>query len=261
MSTPIKQLKVQSLSSYQVTASIAKEEMATMVSAVGWELWLPFAAKELELSADPKDYLIHPVPIMYSDLPNRNGYAFPLTELVKWNVLLGCQAYKGWSGMPMYTEHQSKDHKKSLGVVIDTSLRRIKGFGQGKFWKVMALAAIDRNKDPKRAEQMEKGDVTTYSMGAMVDYCTCSFCGAVAGECTHVKEDNNSISFYEKDGRLVYKNVHGIQPYELSVVDDCAFATAQHTVRIDYDQGTILAPNKAKEEYEHSLLLNRDTSA
>lgn len=243
MTALIKQLAVRSYTQQAITANIAKEEVASMSSAVGWELWLPFAAKELELSSDPKDYLIHPVPIMYSDLPNRNGFAFPLSELVKWNVELGRQAYKGWTGMPMYTEHRSEDHKKSLGVVIDTALRRIQNHGKGKFWKVMALAAIDRNKNPERAEQLEKGEVTTYSMGAMVDYCTCSYCGAVAGECTHVPEDNKGVTFYEKNGQLVYKNVHGVRPYELSVVDDCAFNVAQHTVRLTYDQGTIKAPN------------------
>lgn len=247
MSTPIKQWKMTSFTKSSLTASSVKEEIASMSNAVGWELWLPFAAKELELSADPKDYLIHPVPIMYSDLPNRNGFAFPLTELVKWNVELGRQAYKGWSGMPMYTEHQSEDHKKALGIVIDTSLRRIQTAGKGKFWKVMALAAVDRNKNPERAEQIEKGEVDTYSMGAMVDYCSCSYCGAVAGECDHVNADNNSVSFYEKDGQLVYKNVHGVKPYELSVVDDCAFNIAQHTVRLDYDLGTVRVLNPFNE--------------
>ena len=249
MNNPIKQLRVQAFSQSAIKADIAKDEISHMSSAVGWELWLPFAARELELSSDPKDYLIHPVPIMYSDLPNRNGFAFPLNELIKWNVELGRQAYKGWSGMPMYTEHQSEDHKKALGVVIDTSMRRIQNFVKGKFWKVLALAAIDRNKHPKRAEQIEKGEVTTYSMGAMVDYCTCSFCGAIAGQCGHVKEDNNAVTFYEKENQLVFKNVHGVRPYELSVVDDCAYNIAQHTVRLDYELGTVVAPNLAREDY------------
>ena len=248
MTNLIRQLNVQAFTKHPIQAmEIAKAEISAMQSSVGWELWLPFAAAELELSSDPKDYLIHPVPIMYSDLPNRNGFAFPLTELIKWNVELGCQAYKGWSGMPMYQEHQSEDHKKALGIVIDTSLRRIQNFGQGKFWKLMALAAVDRNKDPVIAEKMEKGEIDTYSMGAMVDYCTCSYCGAKAGECEHVEEDNNKVTFYTKQGRLVYKNVHGVKPYELSVVKDPAFATAQHTVRLTYDKGTIQAPNSLRD--------------
>lgn len=250
MSTLIRTLSTSSFNKHAIKADmqIAKEEVAKMQNAVGWELWLPFAAQELELSSDPKDYLIHPVPIMYSDLPNRNGFAFPLTELIKWNVAMGRQAYKGWSGMPMYKEHKSEDHKKALGIVIDTSLRRIQNYGMGKFWKVMALAAVDRNKDPVIAEKMEKGDIDTYSMGAWVDYCTCSFCGAVAGQCTHVPAENDKVTFYTKDGRLVYKNVHGVTPYELSVVEDPAFATAQHTVRLSYEKGTFLAPNSLRDQ-------------
>lgn len=214
-------------------------DRASMMIPMGWEEILPFASKELLISADPRDYLIHPVPIMYSDIPNRNGFAFPIAELVKWNVARGCPAYRGWNGMPMYTEHQSDDHKIALGMVIDTSLKRIEGFGKGLFWKVMALAAVDRNKNTEIAEAIEKGELNTYSMGAMVDYCSCSYCGKEAGKCSHVPEDNDQVSFYELNGQLVYKNVHGVNPYELSCVSDPAYGTASHTFRIDYDKGIV----------------------
>ena len=220
------------------SAAISTQDIEEASVGMGWEMDLPFAAKELQISADPRDYLIYPVPIMYSDLPNRNGFAFPLTELVRWNVELGCQAFKGWSGMPMYKEHKSEDTKKALGMVIDTRLRRIENYGRGIFWKVMALAAIDRNKDAELAERMEQGLLSTYSMGAMVEYCTCAYCDAVAGECSHVPEENDTVSFYKLNGRLVYKNVHGVKPYELSVVEDPAYGTASHTVRIRYDSET-----------------------
>lgn len=220
-------------------ASSVLERQEAASAALGWESYLPFAAKELLLSSDPRDYLLYPVPIMYSDLPNRNGFAFPLHELVRWNVQLGRQAYKGWTGMPMYKEHRSEDHRKALGMVVDTSLKRIEGYGKGAFWKVMALAAIDRNKDAELAEKMERGELNTYSMGAMVDYCSCSYCGSKAGECSHVPESNDGVSFYQLNGRLVFKNVHGIAPYELSVVEDCAFGTAAHIHRLDYKLGLV----------------------
>lgn len=213
---------------------VSLKEVEDATVHVGWELELPFAAEALHISKDPKDYLIYPVPIMYSDLPNRNGFAFPIQELVRWNVELGRQAYKGWAGMPMYKEHKSEDHKKALGMVIDTRMRRIESYGRGVFWKVMALAAIDRNKDAALAERMEKGELDTYSMGAMVEYCSCSYCGAVAGECQHVPESNDTVTFYTLNGRLVYKNVHGVKPYELSVVEDPAFGTAQSSILMRY---------------------------
>jgi hypothetical protein len=231
--------RINLVSAIRETSKAVKADAGMDYHPVGWESILPFAAKELLLSADPKDYLIYPVPIMYSDLPNRNGFAFPLSELLKWNVELGRQAYKGWSGMPMYKEHKSDDHKKALGMVIDTSLRKIEGYGKGLFYKVMALAAIDRNKDSELAERMERGALDTYSMGAMVDYCSCSYCGKVAGECDHVDESNDTVSFREINGELVFKNVHGVRPYELSVVSDPAYGVASHTHRIDYELGTV----------------------
>ena len=224
--------------------ALTSDEVKDITStAVGWEADLPWAAKTLLISPDPRDYLITPVPIMYSDLPNRNGFAFPLAELTAWNVQLGRQAYAGWKGMPMYTEHRSDDHKKALGMVVDVRLRRIERFGKGLFWKVIALAAIDRNKDAKRAEQMEQGLVDTFSMGAMVEYCSCSYCGAVAGKCSHVPASNEEVCFYKLNGRLVYKNVHGVSPYELSVVNDPAYGTAMSTVRLSYEGDTLIRVN------------------
>ncbi len=220
------------------TIVISRDDILKEQAAVGWELWLPFAARELHISADPKDYLIHPVPIMYSDLPNRNGYAFPLSELLKWNVEMGCQAYKSWAGMPMYEEHQSKDPTKALGVVIDVALRPILNFGRGKIWKVLALAAVDRTKNPKIADAMERNELNTYSMGCLVDACSCSYCGAIAGDCSHVPAED-TVTFYDHKGTLVFKNVHGIKAQELSVVFDPAFGTAAHTTRVTYDQGNI----------------------
>lgn len=217
-----------------VAATSKTAELEQMTSGVGWELDLPFAAKELHISSDPKDYIIKPSPMMYSDLPNRNGFAFPLSELVKWNTELGRQAFKGWSGMPMYKEHKSEDHKKAIGIVIDTRLVKIQAYGKGLFWKVMALAAIDRNKDPELGERMEKGLLNSFSMGAMVDYCTCSYCDAVAGKCSHIPESNDTVSFYKLNGKLVYKNVHGIKPYEYSVVEDPAFGTAHSDIVMSY---------------------------
>lgn len=204
---------------------------------MGFESWLPFAAKELCISADVKDYLMYPVPIMYSDLPNRNGVAFPLTELIKWNVRRGCQAYKGWSGCPMYEEHRSEDHTRALGVIADAAMRRIEGMGHGKLWKVVCLAAIDRNKNSLLAREMASGELNSYSMGAMVDGYTCSHCGAEIDKCDHVSL-KKPIDFYELNAshgkELVYRQVYGIDPYELSVVRDPAYGTATSDHLITY---------------------------
>ena len=210
-------------SSKFITAEAAENQFPEY--HIGFEKWLPFASKELLISDNPKDYVLYPVPIMYSDLPNRNGVGFPLAELIKWNVKRGSQAYKAWTGMPMYEEHRSEDHRTAIGIVVDVALTQIKEYGNGKFWKIVALAALDRTKNPQLIAEVEEGKINTYSMGAMVDGWTCSYCGAEGGRCTHIDPDK-PVTFYELKGRLVYKMVYGVDPYELSVVRDPAFATA-----------------------------------
>ena len=229
---PIQRLKVTASTSVKAITEEDQREVEGM--KLNWEQDLHFASTPFHISKDPKDYLLYPVPIIYSDIPNRNGVAFPLSELVKWNVQLGRQAYKGWAGMPMFTEHQSDNVETAVGMVIDVSLRRIKDFANGKFWKVLALAAIDRRKNPKLAERMEKGELNTYSMGAMVDYCSCSFCGKKVGECNHIPEGDDKVTFYENEGRLVFTRVHNVSPYELSVVEDPAYSLAISDKLITY---------------------------
>lgn len=217
-----------------VHAAMKSKATASAEVAVisGFESWLPFAAKQLNISADVKDYLMYPVPIMYSDLPNRNGVGFPLNELAKWNVKRGCQAYMGWKGMPMYEEHRSEDHTKALGVIADVSLRPIQGIGRN-VWKVVCLAAVCRTKNRELAKEVESGQINSYSMGAMVDGYTCSYCGAEIDKCDHIAL-SHTIDFYEKAGRIVYRQVFGIDPYELSVVRDPAFGTATSDHLITY---------------------------
>jgi hypothetical protein len=160
----------------------------------------------------------------------------PLADLVAWNRNRGCQAYMTWKGMPMFAEHKSdktgQKHedetvllRKALGVIADVSLRKITGFGNGKFWKVIALAALDRSKGADYVEKVEKGIINSYSMGAMVNSWSCSYCGAGEGECRHIDPEKHVV-FYELNGKLVYKNVHGIDAYELSIVANPAYATA-----------------------------------
>jgi len=209
-----------------------KADFGNNAAEIGFEKWLPFAAPAFNISPDPKDYLFYAVPLLYGDMPNRNGVAFPTLELLKWNVQMGRQAYKTWCGMPMHVEHQSEDPLQAIGVVVDTAMSRIENFANGKFWKVMALVSIDRNKNAPLAEEMEKGERTTYSMGAMVDGTTCSYCGAQVGKCNHIPDDPQRVTFYELNGQLVYKKVYGISGYEFSSVADPAYAISTSDIRI-----------------------------
>jgi hypothetical protein len=204
-----------------------KEELAHERVAVptGFEAKLPWFSQKFCLSADLKDYFFRATPILISDLPNRNGVGFPVQSLVEWNEDLHCQAYEGWKYCPMFEEHRSDDPKTALGVVADVTLRKLKGYCFDKLWVVIALAAIDRTKNVSLAAKYESGQTNTVSMGAMVDGWKCSYCGAPEGRCEHIDPERD-VTFYELNGRLVFKEVFGVAPYELSIVADPAYGVA-----------------------------------
>lgn len=192
----------------------------------GFEAKLPWLAPPMHLSDKLSDYFFRSTPIIISDLPNRNGVAFPLHSLTAWNLELHCQAYEGWRYCPMFEEHESDDVTTAVGVVADVTLRKLKGYANDKLWVLIALAAIDRTKNVSLAAAYESGKINTVSMGAMVKGWTCGYCGAPEEKCDHIDPDPRRPTFYELNGRLVYKNVFGVSPYELSLVRDPAYGVA-----------------------------------
>jgi hypothetical protein len=190
-----------------------------------FETWLPFAAKPYHISPNVKDYVLVPVIIMPSDLPNRNGVGFPLRELVKFMPDYGVQAYKTWKGQPTHLEHQNQDVTKAYGVIVDAFMKPMKTHGQGKLWKLMLLLAFDRSKHPELTSRIETGEVNSYSMGAFVDGYTCSACGAELGGCHHL-DPKQQGQFYIQNGTLIFKNVRGIKGFETSAVSDPAYVSA-----------------------------------
>lgn len=191
----------------------------------GFEAKLPWFAPKFHISSRLEDYFFRATPIIISDLPNRNGVAFPLQSLVEWNNDIHCQAYEGWKYCPMFEEHRSDDITTAIGAVADVTLRKLKGYADDKLWVLIALAAIDRTKNPKLAAEYESCQINTVSMGAMVDYWTCAYCGAPEGKCNHI-DPAQPVTFYELNGKLVFKNVYGVAPYELSIVRDPAYGVA-----------------------------------
>ena len=203
-----------------------------LTSVPGFESWLPFAAPAYNISADKNDYFFRPTSAIVSDLPNRNGVGFPAKELVRWNVRSGCQAYRSWIGKPVHVEHgnwhpdpQDPDPTLAIGVIVDVAMTPLIGYGENKLWKIMMLVAIDRTKDIARAKEIEAGDLNTYSMGALVDGYTCSYCGSDVGDCSHIDKDDD-LTFYKLKNVLVYKLCRGIEGVEISSVRDPAYAAA-----------------------------------
>lgn len=201
---------------------------------LGFERVLASAAEYYDLSKDIRDYFMVGVPIIWSDLPNRNGIAFPLSELVAWHKKKGCMAYQGWKGQAVRVEHDWDG--PAIGLIADVAMRRLTGFHNDRLWKVVTLLAIDRTKNVKTASAIESGQRNTYSMGCLVGRHTCSYCGAKMGECTHL-DPKAPVNFYELNNKLVYCNVHDIDAEEVSSVADPAYGVAVSEVRLRYSEG------------------------
>lgn len=206
-----------------------------------YKTWLPFAAQTYKISPDINDYVLSVTPICPADIPNRNGVGFPLAELKRFGAPpLNRMVYKAWAGVPLHREHDNEDPEKAFGVVLDASLHKISQWGGGSLWKVMGLVAVDKNKYPQIAQRVLDQDLDTYSMGAMSDYFSCSYCGTpvrykddkVIHCCSHLRgSEEADIVFYpleDREGRkhVVYRNAHGLQPFELSLVEDPAWPIA-----------------------------------
>ena len=196
--------------------------------------WLPFAASTYKISPNLNDYVIVNMPICPSDIPNRNGVAFPLAELIAYQPPpMNRMTYKAWTGCPVHLEHDNEDHEKAIGVIFDTSLRIMRGYGDGKLYVVYGLIGIDKTKDPRTAEKFLSGNMDTGSMGALADYFTCSVCGARATDneftnCSHIKSTsavNWRIMTHEGRKVVAYLNAHVLSPIEYSAVADPAWAT------------------------------------
>ena len=233
-----KELKVRSslikgfaTSDEQAVDMEAKPEQAQRID-LGW---LPFAASTYHISPRIEDYVIKNMPICPSDLPNRNGVAFPIQELVKYQPPpIARQVYKAWQGCPVHLEHDNEDCTKAYGVILDSVLTPVKGYGNGKNWKVMGLIAIDKNKYPDIAQKVLNGEINTGSMGALADRFSCSVCDQEATEktfmnCSHISSTQNvnwKLVDHEGQKKLAYLNAHGLSPIEYSMVSDPAWAPA-----------------------------------
>jgi hypothetical protein len=145
-------------------------------------------------------------------------------------------AYKGWIACPVHYEHKNEIHRDAYGVVFDVYLSPVVGYGRGKLWKVMAVIGIDKTKNPTMAERIRKNEVNTYSMGALVDSFTCSYCKTPASyksHCHHIqmKKDDFVVNWRgipDISGKrhIAFLNAHYISPIELSIVESPAWTTA-----------------------------------
>lgn len=229
---PVEVYSIEKQKSRLVTASdnlidYTKEVLSNAVSL------LPYFAEKYRISADLKDYVIVPVIIMPSDLPNRNVIAFPYEELIAANPDVGMLGYQTWKFKPTFVEHKNNDYTKAKGVILESSLRPIKGAVGSRgtpLYKVLNLCAFDRRRDPGLVNSILTGERQSYSMGAMTSYFTCSICGAMhhkRGEirCEHISLDK-PVMRKMPDGKLIYLKAHNFVGFETSSVKVPAYHSA-----------------------------------
>lgn len=178
--------------------------------------WLKVASSVYQISADIRDYVIPVVPIVTSDIPNRNLQAFTFAELSNFDWLKGQMIYQSFIGKMSSADHVNDNPLYAKGVIFDASLHYVPKYD---VWKVVLLQGFDRTKDPDLAKDILKKKRTGYSMGALVDSFECSVCGKDQ-DCSCRK---NSIV----DGVLAYQMCRGVNFIEASSVESPADVTAE----------------------------------
>ncbi len=195
-------------------------------------VWLPYAAQVYNLSRDMRDYVLVPVPVMNTELPNTNGDSVTLKEMLRFDPEVGMQSYKTFRGKPCHLEHDNRDWTKAKGVILDVFLRPLRRFGSGRYWKLIELMAYDRTKDPMLVNSILSGENNAYSVGFYYKSYTCSICGKTVGQTKFGASEACDHTFLRKrpyaltDGRLAYRQCHDIRGFETSVVADPAYKIA-----------------------------------
>lgn len=192
--------------------------------------WLPFAAKEYNLSTDIRDYILVPVPMLFNDIPNTNGDSLSIGELLRFNTDIGLQMYKTFRGMPTYLEHDNQDITKSKGIILDVFLRKMNRHGNGRYFKLVELLSFDRTKDPELCNAILKKEINSYSVGFYFKSYECSICGKTFGEGGHGMPCEHTAprrpTYMQDDGRLVYRKCKKAKGFETSAVASPAYISA-----------------------------------
>lgn len=194
--------------------------------------WIPFCAAPYNLSQNLSDYILTTVAVIPIGFPNRNGNAFLLEDLIKFNPEYGMQYYKTWRGKPTFYEHDNTDVTKANGVIVDVFLRK----GNDGIWRIVLLMAFDRTKSVELINRVYRKEITTYSMGAFIKggY-TCSLCGAQKGSCTHMTAKEQTPFYFDAEsGELVFKNGRLPIGFETSIVESPAWLVADSDVVMEF---------------------------
>ena len=190
--------------------------------------WLPYAAEHYKTSRDIRDYILVPIPAIFSDLPNTNGDSLSLRQMLRFDPQLGMQMYKTFRGKGTFLEHENKDITKAKGIILDAFLRPVPF--NTKYYKIVLLLAYDRTKDPVLAERILSNQTNAYSVGFYYSSYTCSICGTRVGRgintrpCIHTQLGRPT--YRQSNGKIVYRQCEDSVGFECSSVNTPAFVSA-----------------------------------
>jgi hypothetical protein len=185
--------------------------------------WVPFFAEKYNISANLKeDYVLVPVTIFLSDIPNKKGHAFTYQELTSADPYLGTLKYKTWEKKPCQLNHINKDISIAKGIILSASLQPAKSL-MGDLYKLILLQAYDRRTWPEYTNQILSGEANAYSMGATAKAFKCSVCsGAVPeGRCGHIPKgmlEGKSFNYTTVGDKLAYVEAQDIMGFECSLL-------------------------------------------
>ena len=190
--------------------------------------WLPYAAEHYCLSRDIRDYVLVPIPAIFSDLPNTNGDSLSLKQMLRFDPALGMQMYKTFKGKGTFEEHENQNIRAAKGIILESFLRPVPF--NPKYYKIVLLLAYDRTKDPVLAKRILERETNAYSVGFHYSSYSCSICNQQVGKginlspCQHTQLGRPT--YKQQDGRLVYRKCENGQGFECSSVSTPAFVSA-----------------------------------
>lgn len=215
----------------------ASKEVRRNLSKLEVQDWLPAAASVYNISPKIEDYVVVPVIIMPTDMPNRNSVAFSYEDLLAFNPREGRPAYKTWTGKPTFLEHANQDYTKAKGIIFDSYMAPIKGTKQ-TLAKVVCLCGFDMKADRQLAMDIKTKKRTNYSMGASINMYECSICGCTTNQgsrdtaCGHVIRGSLNLFNTRFGLKPAYYLARGITGFETSSVARPAWCSANEDTLI-----------------------------
>jgi hypothetical protein len=198
--------------------NVTRKALDTSVST------LPFFAERYNISADMKDYILTPVTIFLSGIPNKKGHCFDFEELVSADVHLGMLKYQTWINKPLQLDHKNKDVSIAKGILLASSMQPVPSM-QGDLYKVIILTALDRRTYPDLGNKLLTGEYNSFSMGSTCKSFKCGVCGGAVPDdrCGHIDRgmlDGSGFTYktFGSDKKVAYVRAQDIFGFETSLL-------------------------------------------